>query len=114
MRENVHLQQRNKMLQEFNAAVNHELITPLRCLHEISLKVESQLKNMPEPLRYMKLITNQAQFLFCQVKSNMDKCMLDADQLTTDPGEYRLNNIIPEIVDLLNFSARNKQVKIEY
>ena len=69
---------------------------------------------MPESLRYMKLITNQAQFLYCQVKSNMDKCMLDVNQLTTDPGECRLNSIISEIVDLLNFSARQKQVKIEY
>lgn len=93
VRENAELQAVNKMLQNFNSAVNHELITPLKCMHDISLMLESAVKE-EENQKKVKLLTNTSYLLLSQVKSNLDRSMLDANKLTTNYEEHYLEVII--------------------
>ena len=102
IRENAELQASNKMLQDFNSAVNHELITPLKCLHDLSQTLEQQVEKK-ESLRSVKLLQNTIYLLLNQVKSNLDRSMLNANQLSTNFERHYLNGIITHTVDLLNF-----------
>ena len=64
------------MLQLMSSAVSHEMITPLRCILTMTedLKTNQTTKEMKQQL---DLITVTGQMLLNQVKTNLDKVLLD-------------------------------------
>jgi light-regulated signal transduction histidine kinase (bacteriophytochrome) len=57
IRENSKLAADNKMLQVYNSSVSHELLTPLRCIVEISQKLIKQQKSTEAEFN-MQLVVN--------------------------------------------------------
>ena len=64
------------MLQLMSSAVSHEMITPIRCILAMTedIKTNQLTKEMKQQL---DLITVTGQLLLNQVKTNLDKVLLD-------------------------------------
>jgi signal transduction histidine kinase len=68
------------MLQLMSSAVSHEMITPLRCILTMTedLKTNQTTKEMKQQT---DLIIVTGQMLLNQVKTNLDKVLLDKNVL---------------------------------
>jgi signal transduction histidine kinase len=68
------------MLQLMSSAVSHEMITPLRCILTMTedLKTNQTTKEMKQQT---DLIMVTGQMLLNQVKTNLDKVLLDKNVL---------------------------------
>jgi hypothetical protein len=64
------------MLQIYNSSFSHEMLTPIKCLIEISKKIEREVDSK-RTLEDLSLISNTSKLLLNQVKGNLDRNLLD-------------------------------------
>ena len=75
MKVNAKLSAENKMLTMMSSSISHELITPLRCIEQISKKMVSKRVNEEQTFD-AELIMSTASMLLTRVKGNLDKNLL--------------------------------------
>ena len=76
MKVNSKMSAENKMLTMMYSSVSNELITPLRCIEQISKKMVSKRVNEEQTFD-AELIMSTANMLLTRVKGNLDKNLLD-------------------------------------
>jgi len=115
IRENSKLAADNKMLQVYNSSVSHELLTPLRCIVEISSKLVKQKKLINADAEFkMQVVVNSAQMLLNQVSGNLDKNLLDKDMFKPMFEAHKLYDVIKSTIDMLTLQADERRIKIKY
>jgi signal transduction histidine kinase len=80
IKENARLNADNKMLQLMSSAVSHEMITPIKCILTMTEDLPSA-QSSSDIKRSADLIIVTAQMLLNQIKTNLDRVLLDNNTL---------------------------------
>lgn len=67
------------MMALMSSSVSHELLTPLKCIASITEIIQSKITEESQ-FYNLDLVLNTAQMLINQVKGNLDRNLLDANQ----------------------------------
>jgi len=80
IKENARLNADNKMLQLMSSAVSHEMITPIKCILAMTEDLPAA-QSSGDIKRSADLIIVTAQMLLNQIKTNLDRVLLDNNTL---------------------------------
>ena len=67
------------MLELMSAAVNHELLTPLRCVVQVSEALIKKLKD-PVQVKQARLIIDTTSYTISQVKCFLDQNVIESNK----------------------------------
>jgi hypothetical protein len=72
------LVEKMKLQEEINSAnlmssyMSHEMITPLKCLGELAIKVENSFSNSIANTHYIQVIGQTTQLMLANIRNNLD------------------------------------------
>ena len=78
------------MLSLLTSSVTHEMLTPLKCIIEFALILIKELQNSPLR-RVAELVLSTSKLLLSEVKTLLDKNMIEKNIFVPDLGTYSLN-----------------------
>lgn len=87
--ENAKLAAENQMLALMSSSVSHEIITPIKCICSTVDIIKGKTKDK-SIIYNLELINNTAQMLLSQVKGNLDRNLLHANQFSPQIEEHKL------------------------
>jgi hypothetical protein len=70
--DNVRLQEELKATNQMNSYVAHEMLTPLKCIEQLTAKVESSHDTTAENKRHLKIVSQTIQLLLINMKEQLD------------------------------------------
>ena len=97
----------------FLATMTHELRTPLNGLiGMVNLLSRTPLDSNQQ--RLVKLAHNSADLLLSVINDILDFNKIEANRLELDYVEFRVVTLVRDVIDLLSFLARGKQLELRY
>lgn len=78
------------MLSLLNSSVTHEMLTPLKCIIEFAQMLIKELQSSPLR-RVAELVLSTSKLLLSEVKSLLDRNMIEKNLFTPDFGIHSLN-----------------------
>jgi signal transduction histidine kinase len=109
IQENTQLHSDNRMLQIYNSSISHEMLTPIKCLVEVSKKVAREVESK-RTLEDLSLISNTAKLLLNQVKGNLDRSLLAQNLFEAAPEKYSVYSLVQETTDMLSAYSKAQGV----
>ena len=109
IRENVRLANSNKMMSLVQSSINHEMLTPIKCIIQT---VSTFKHNFREPHfdKDANLVICTAQMLQNQVKGNLDRNLLEQNEFTPQLGFVYLQEMVESV--LFMFKTEAEQLKL--
>ncbi len=104
-----------KTKSEFLANMSHEIRTPMSGIIGMThLALESKLDSKQE--KYLKTINNSANSLLNIINDILDFSKIEAGKLTIDKTDFRLDEVLKNVSNLVDFKAKEKGIDfdIEY
>lgn len=90
----------HKLLSLLTASVSHEMLTPIKCIVQMTKSLSENLKT--GEFKYeAKLILSTTKLLMSQVKILLDKNLLDRDHFQPSIEPHSLNSIITETIEIM-------------
>ena len=80
----------NKMLSLLTSSVTHEMLTPLKCIIEFAHMLIKELQNSPLR-RIAELVLSTSKLLLSEVKTLLDKIMIEKNLFVPELGIHSLN-----------------------
>jgi len=83
-----------------SAAVNHELLTPLRCVVQVS---ESLIKKLKDPVlvKHARLIIDTTSLTISQVKCFLDQNVIQSNKFQPQYEKTKLSQAIMDPIQIL-------------
>ena len=100
------------MLSLLTSSVNHEMITPLKCIVEFALNI-LKISEDDRLIYEARLILSTTKLLLSQVKLSLDKNMLDNGLFAPNFEIYPLKKTIREVTDILRSQAKLQGISFE-
>lgn len=103
----------HKLLSLLTASVSHEMLTPIKCIVQMTKSLSENLKN--GEFKYeAKLILSTTKLLMSQVKILLDKNLLDRDHFLPNIEPHSLNSIINETIEIMRTQSAIKHIQLLY
>ena len=94
--------------------VTHEMLTPLNCMNQLALRLINDPNTTQDHKRLIRIISQTILFLLSNVKENLDKSLLKANQFRAKLSQERLmSDIIDPIMDLFDEQAIAHKVQLQ-
>lgn len=104
----------NKMLNLLSSQISHEMLTPLRCIIQITNQVKDGFSNNSTEYYNLKVVSNTANIVLSQIKGNLDKSLINANQFQPNLEEALLiEDVVRPAVDIFVAQARSQNVQIK-
>ena len=112
---NAHLQELNRLKDEFLAIASHDLRSPLHVIRMTAdlLLEEGDAVPIPQRREYLDNIVNSAGYLNALVSDLLDLAKIDAGRVRLELQELRAGDIVHRSVNALGFHAELKHIGIE-
>jgi light-regulated signal transduction histidine kinase (bacteriophytochrome) len=77
LKDNLRLQQEIKHVNLMSSFMSHEMLSPLKCINELILKIQSNLGDKAKKNHYCNVICSTAQLMLQLLNSSMDENLLN-------------------------------------
>lgn len=106
------LKVQNNFLNLLTANVSHEMDSPLNCINVFAEKIILTSKNETHK-SYASMMKNSASLIKFQVKTLLDRSLLENKMFTPNNGIHNIVNAIKQIIEMMS-QISTKDVKIEF
>ena len=96
---------------EFLANMSHEIRTPLNGIIGFARLLEKNIKD-PEQLEYLNTITSSSDSLLNIINDVLDFSKIEAGHVTLDINQWRVRDIVDEVVNLMTPHTRHKNLSL--
>ena len=98
-----------KMLEKMNSIVNHELLTPLKCVVLIAETLQKSLSD-PVQLKQSRVLIDTTSFILAQVKCFLDRNIIESNSFHPHFEQVTFKEVIYSAVQIMNAQASQKQI----
>jgi len=103
----MHLASKVKMLEQMNSVVNHELLTPLKCIVLVAETLKKSLVN-PVQIKHARILVDTASFLLAQVKCFLDRNIIELNTFQPHFERVTLQQVVLSAVRIMEAQANQK------
>ena len=103
----MHLASKVKMLEQMNSVVNHELLTPLRCVVLVAETLEKSLVS-PVQIKQARILVDTTSFLLAQVKCFLDRNIIELNTFQPHFEKVTLKQVVLSAVQIMKAQASQK------
>ena len=103
----MHLASKVKMLEQMNSVVNHELLTPLRCVVLVAETLEKSLIS-PIQIKQARILVDTTSFLLAQVKCFLDRNIIELNTFQPHFEKVTLKQVVLSAVQIMKAQASQK------
>ena len=108
------LYEMNQVRGEFLANMSHELRTPLNSIIGFSEILENAKGLEDKQVRFASNIRNSGRLLLDLINDILDLAKLEAGMMEVKPTEFKIDQLIDEMVEMVRNLAETKNIKLEY
>ena len=99
------------MMELMSAGVSHELITPLKCVLQLTRSLMKRISD-PNQIKQARLITDTTNLLLAQVKCFLDKNTIEANKFRPHFEKSSLKITLKDAVDIMKGQAQEKDISL--
>ena len=108
------LYEMNQVRGEFLANMSHELRTPLNSIIGFSEILENAKGLEEKQIRFASNIRNSGRLLLDLINDILDMAKLEAGMMEVKPTEFKVDQLVSEMVEMVRNLAETKNIKLEY
>ena len=106
IREVAKLSADNRMLNLLSSQISHEMLTPLRCIIQITEVVRTGMTPQTPDHYNLGIISNTANIVLSQMKNSLDKSLINANQFQPNYEKcYIVKDVVRATTDIFQASA---------
>ena len=109
---NLKLYEMNQIKSEFLANMSHELRTPLNSIIGFSEILETAKGLEDKQVRFASNIRNSGRLLLDLINDILDLAKLEAGKMEVKPSEFKLNQLISELCEMVRNLAETKNIQL--
>jgi K+-sensing histidine kinase KdpD len=100
----MHLASKVKMLEQMNSIVNHELLTPLKCVVLVAETLEKSLSDRVQ-IRQARIMIDTTSFILAQVKCFLDRNIIESNSFLPHYEKVTFKQVVYSAVQIMNAQA---------
>ncbi|MFK7766311.1 MAG: sensor histidine kinase [Mariniblastus sp.] len=108
------LYEMNQVRGEFLANMSHELRTPLNSIIGFSEILENAKGLGDKQVRFASNIRNSGRLLLDLINDILDMAKLEAGMMEVKPTEFKIDQLVGEMVEMVRNLAEKKNIKLEF
>jgi len=109
---NLKLYEMNQIKSEFLANMSHELRTPLNSIIGFSEILETAKGLEDKQVRFASNIRNSGRLLLDLINDILDLAKLEAGKMEVKPSDFKLNQLISELCEMVRNLAETKNIQL--
>lgn len=109
---NLKLYEMNQIKSEFLANMSHELRTPLNSIIGFSEILETAKGLEDKQVRFASNIRNSGRLLLDLINDILDLAKLEAGKMEVNPSDFKLNQLISELCEMVRNLAETKNIQL--
>ena len=111
---NLKLHEMNQIKSDFMASMSHELRTPLNSIIGFSELLENAQGLNEKQQRFASNIRKSGRLLLDLINDILDLAKLEAGKMEVNPSDFKIDQLVAELCEMLNQLATRKNLQLNY